>query len=78
MDAPLRSLRSLGGKYNKELASSHIISRDSGRLVGSFLTVKSDGAPPPNREEEQKRTLLPNWTTISPEKNHLHLGTPNP
>jgi hypothetical protein len=37
-----------------------IISRDSGRIVGSFLTDKSDGAPPPNREEEQKHTLLPN------------------
>ena len=35
MDAPLRSLRSLGGKYNKELASSHIISRDPCRIVGS-------------------------------------------
>ena len=29
-----------------------IISRDSCRIVGSFLTAKSDGAPPPNREEE--------------------------
>ena len=37
-----------------------VISRDSCRIVGSFLTAKSEGAPPPNREEEQKRTLLPN------------------
>jgi len=76
MDAPLRSQARSGVNTIRTLRD--IISRDSCRIVGSFLTAKSDGAPPPNREEEQKRTLLPNWTTISPEKNHLHLGTPTP
>ena len=52
-------------------------SRDSYRIVGSSLTDKSDGAPPLEREEEQKHTLLSDWATISAEKIHLHLGTPN-
>ena len=77
MDAPLRAQAHSGVNTIRTLRDI-IISRDSGRIVGSFLTDKSDGAPPPNREEEQKHTLLPNWTTISPEKIHLHLGTPNP
>ena len=60
MDAPLRSQARSGVNTIRSSQARTLLVGTPVGLSARKLTAKSDGAPPPNREEEQKRTLLPN------------------